>query len=316
MSGVNSGVRQGDSLSPTLFYIFINDLINELNTLDMGIDINGRNVCSLLYADDLVVFSDSEVNLQCLLDKICVWCKQWKMKINHEKSNIVHFRKNRKLRTNFVFKFGNIPIDIVSNYKYLGLFLDEHMNYEKAVDTLCGSAGRALGSVINKFKSLHNIGFSTFTKLYNSCVHSVMEYGSAIWTEKRYIQCNKIFNRAIRYFLGVPRGTPIAGMKGDMEWIPPKFSRMINKLRFWNRVVSMHPDRLTRQVFEWDWLSRNNNWSMEMYSVFKMLDMETNFNQLNVCDKNLYLTKIQFLVQEEWRQSLEALPKLRTYRKM
>ena len=40
------------------------------------------------------------------------------------------------------------------------------MTFEKAVDTLCDSTGRALGSVINKFISLHNIEFSTFTKLY------------------------------------------------------------------------------------------------------------------------------------------------------
>ena len=71
------------------------------------------------------------------------------------------------------------------------------MTFEKAGDTLCGSAGRALGSVINKFKSLHNIGFSTFTKLYNSCVDNIMEYGSAIWLDKRFTQCDKLYNRAI-----------------------------------------------------------------------------------------------------------------------
>ena len=78
--------------------------------------------------------------------------------------------------------------------------LNEHMTFEKAVDTLCDSTGRALGSVINKFKSLHNIGFSTFTKLYYSCVTSIMEYGSAIWLDKRFTQCNTLFNRAITYF--------------------------------------------------------------------------------------------------------------------
>ena len=54
-----------------------------------------------------------------------------------------------------------------------------------------------------------------------------MEYSSAIWLDKRL--CNKLFNRAIRYFLGVPRSTPITGMQGDVGWTPRKFSRMINK---------------------------------------------------------------------------------------
>ena len=49
------GVRQGDSLNPTRFNIFINPLTIELTSLDIGIGINGRNVSSLLYADDLFV---------------------------------------------------------------------------------------------------------------------------------------------------------------------------------------------------------------------------------------------------------------------
>ena len=99
-----------------------------------------------------------------------------------------------------VFKPGHNELNIVSDYKYLGLISDEHLTIEKAVDTLCGSAGRSLGSVINKFKSLYNIGFTMITKLYNSCVNSIMEYGSAIWLDKRFKQCNRLFNRAIRFF--------------------------------------------------------------------------------------------------------------------
>ena len=77
-----------------------------------------------------------------------------------------------------------------------------------------------------------------------------MEDESAIWSDKRFTQCHKLFNRVIIYFLGVPLVTPIAGMQGDIGWIPPKVSHMMKNLRFWNRVVSMHPDRLTRNILK------------------------------------------------------------------
>ena len=83
---VNSVLKQGDSLSRTLFNLFINDLITEVNSFDIGIDITDRNICSLLYADDLVAFAHTEVNLQGLLDKIyqwcnVMWCNQWENEI-------------------------------------------------------------------------------------------------------------------------------------------------------------------------------------------------------------------------------------------
>ena len=178
--GVNSGVRQGDSLSPTLFNFYVNDLIVDLNSHISGVDINGINVCSLLYADDLVVFADSEAKLQCLLDTVYNWCKKWRMKINVSKSKIIHFRNVGKRATDLTFKNGPNIIETVSSYKYLGLILDEFFLYDMAVETLCSSAGRALGAVISKSMSLRNFAYKTYTKLFISCVTPIYEYGVAI----------------------------------------------------------------------------------------------------------------------------------------
>ena len=97
-------------------------------------------------------------------------------------------------------KKGPNIIETVSSYKYLGLILDEFLLYDMAVETLCSSAGRALGAVISKSRSLRNFGYKTYTKLFNSCVTPIYEYGAATWKEKKYPRCNNIFNRALRFF--------------------------------------------------------------------------------------------------------------------
>ena len=86
-----NGVRQGDTLAPTLFAIFINDLIVELNILKKGVDIHGDNVAALLYADDLVIIAESEKDLQDMLHKLNEWCIKWSMQINPGKSKAMHF---------------------------------------------------------------------------------------------------------------------------------------------------------------------------------------------------------------------------------
>ena len=138
-----------------------------------------------MYADDLVVFADSEAKLQCLLDTVYNWCKKWRMKINESKSKIIHFRNVGKRATDFTFKNGPNIIETVSSYKYLGLILDAFLLYDLAVETLCSSAGRALGAVISKSRSLRNFGYKTYTKLFNSCVTPIYGYGAAIWKEKK-----------------------------------------------------------------------------------------------------------------------------------
>ena len=57
---VTSRVKQGDTLSPTLFSIYINDLAKVLKESGIGIDVNGYKVCVLLYTDDLVLLADNE----------------------------------------------------------------------------------------------------------------------------------------------------------------------------------------------------------------------------------------------------------------
>ena len=53
---VKSGVRQGDSLSPTLFSVFINDLAQAIYNVEGGVMIDNEMLSLLMYADDIVIF--------------------------------------------------------------------------------------------------------------------------------------------------------------------------------------------------------------------------------------------------------------------
>ena len=54
---VKSSVRQGDSLSPILFAVCINDLADDLRRLGKGISIGDDSISILMYADDVVLLS-------------------------------------------------------------------------------------------------------------------------------------------------------------------------------------------------------------------------------------------------------------------
>ena len=151
-------VRQGDCLSPTLFEIFINDIAEVTNNCGAGIPINVGSVSILMYADDFALISETPDGLQKQLDALHKWCTDWRMKINVKKSQVVHYRKNNTPATTFNFLIGSSSIKIVKAYKYLGVYLDEFIDFKLAVETLSKAASRALGSILNKYYKLGGLG--------------------------------------------------------------------------------------------------------------------------------------------------------------
>ena len=82
------------------------------------------------------------------------------------------------------------------------------------------SAGRALGIVIAKYKSFGGLPFSSYSKLYESIVWSTIRYGTVVWGTKQFSCINALQSRATRFFLGVGKYSPNAGVLGDTGWEP------------------------------------------------------------------------------------------------
>ena len=142
----------------------------------------------------------------------------------------MHFRPKNRKRTDFSVSF--IPkIKIVSEYKYLGFYLHEFLNYEFSASKLADSGCRALGLAINKVKSLKNVAFNSFTKCYNAGVASIIDYSSEIWGFIKAFSCDKVQHLAMRYMLGVNRFCPIPALYGETGWLRSRDRRMINMIR-------------------------------------------------------------------------------------
>ena len=104
----------------------------------------------LLYCDDIVLLTENEEDLQFLLQIVERWCRRWQLDVNLTKTDILHVRKKRRDQSRFVFLFNNRPINYCSEYKYLGITINCHLDFNSTVNILTDSAGRALGSIVCK----------------------------------------------------------------------------------------------------------------------------------------------------------------------
>ena len=139
---INSGVKC--VLVLTLFDMFINDLMKDIQDLNKGIDLGDYKLAALLYADDVAVLGETECDLQCILDTVAASCNKWGLGINPMKTKILHFRPKRKPCSSFCFHLGDSTSNSAHDYKYLGFWLNEFLDMEESISRSLESTNRAL----------------------------------------------------------------------------------------------------------------------------------------------------------------------------
>ena len=202
----------------------------EIRNSNIGINIDIENIAGnvdievlniLLYADDIVLFAENEEDLQSLLFIVQIWCEKWRLQVNLAK-------------TKFVFVFNKHPVTYCKFYKYLGCYINEHIDFDYTSKMQSDSAGRALSSIVTKMIKNKGFPFSIYSILYQSCVCSISQYGGEIFEYGKYDSSFKLHLRAARAFLGLPKNVASFGLISELDWLLPQFQSRLKMIQYFN----------------------------------------------------------------------------------
>lgn len=119
------GLRQGCVLRTMLVNLFLNDMHDFIAG---GIYIDNMKIRILMYADDIVMLAEDNEVLQMMIDKLEEYCRTWNLVVNLNKSKIMIFGRQNLNKNKYTYM--NSEIEVVTEYKYLGIILTPHLIVE------------------------------------------------------------------------------------------------------------------------------------------------------------------------------------------
>lgn len=161
---VKCGVRQGGILSPYLFSVYVDDLIDQLRHSGYGIHIGNMFIGGILYADDIVLASCTCHGLQKLVDVCFNYSVSWDIVFNPQKSLVSTF--GGRVPQSSVIRLNNVPLTWSNFVKYLGCTF------------ICRTGKIDVKQAIGKFYSSLNNILSVLGKNRNEmmAIHLVKSY--------------------------------------------------------------------------------------------------------------------------------------------
>lgn len=234
------GVLQGSPISPFLFNIYIDPLIEGLNLL------SGRIPKSLFYADDGVILVETYEELQALLDQTNKWMVENGIEINVAKCGLVATDRNG----GDTIQINGQVVPVADSYPYLGFPVSaKGIDFPRFLTmrmTKARNAARWLDRFSETWGPTHRL------RVYRQYFAPIWEYGAplaAAWSLERstfgpclpnadaFEDATRLHGDVITWVAGC--GQNLSGVAGNLLGIP-KLQLRFNHLRcaFWRRLLN------------------------------------------------------------------------------
>ena len=331
-----NGVRQGENLSPILFSIFLNDLVQHMSGSFDGLECLSNSIRDrlsddtidvylklylLLYADDTVVFAESAADLQLALNSMHDYCNTWKLEVNIAKTKVVVFSKG-KIRNIPVFTYGGLNLDVVDDFSYLGVKFNYNGKFNKTKKYLCDQARKAMFSVFKKARKLC-LSLDLQLHLFDSMISPILLYGSEVWGCENVDIINQFQLKYCKMLLKLKKSTPNIMIYGELGRMPMDCIIKSRVLNYWCRLVNSKEDKICHIMYKLMYELDKSNvfhspWIGYVKNSLDQLGFSEYWLNQNVPSQlvfsNIIKSRIKDIYIQNWNTTVYESPKCVSYR--
>ena len=180
---IKRGVRQGCLLSPDLFSLYI--IMRNIEG-QPGIRVGGYNINNLRYADDTVLISENEKDLQQLLNIVESKSKEKGMELNSKKTEVmVISRKKEPPLINITI--NGIKLKRRDHFKYLGALVSSDGRNKTEISARIAQAKMMFQKMKTVLTNSH-ISIQTRKRSLECYIEPILMYRCEAWTISKQAQ--------------------------------------------------------------------------------------------------------------------------------
>ena len=327
----NLGLKQGCPLSPMLFNLYIDDIEKVFDDSCCPIEFQNKNINHFLYADDLVLISESREGLQNSLDKVHHFANSKHLTISVPKSKTITFNyTGRMIKDSFTL--NKEALEHVQTFCYLGFDIKCSETIKHAMNILCDKANKALRPLLCAITRF-NIPAKTSIRLFHTLISPIVLYNAENWTILRDKQLHNFSNKTImddtsgskvdvihrkllKFILGVSKSCPNVAMYGETGEVPLSLKGYRLTLNYWHKLSTLPDTYLVKKALLEN-IELHTNWIAtieKLISCFNLADKIGNHDRF----KKVTKCEINKAYIDYWKMQLirQDLTKLDFYREI
>ena len=294
------GLRQGCVLSPLLFSFFINELAIEIeSTCYPGIQLHPDIVqlFLLLFADDIVLVSDTVYGLQKRINVLEDFSKTHHLTVNLEKTKCVVFKNGGKLSKFEKWFYEGKRLEVVPFYKYLGVTFSRSLSWSSHISNAVLQAKKITYGI---FKSLHMLNpwpYDLFFKIYDTKINPILLYGSEIWGVDVHREIETVHMFCCKRFLNVKSTTSNHVVRGECGRYPMYIFTFKRAITYWCKICKMPDCRFVKKCYNMlilDCLNGKVNWASKIKHILYSFGFGYIWEQQSVSNVNSFLSEFVY----------------------